>query len=436
MNNRELASFILLGLFVLWAPTARSVRGQLPSLLRQLFFSTITLFLVPFVALIVGSVWVASRVGFWSSDLVAATALWFLLVGFVWFMNLGDAGKDPDFFKRRFLGTLGLAAFLEFFMNAQVFPLWLELIAQLCLLTVVLLNVLSSANPEQKPIASCTAVLMAVATIGVLVYSCVKVVTGWDTLVNHDLVNELLMPIWLTGVSVLLLYVYAVYVGYEVLFLRLSFLNERKKLSLRARSGIVLGLRGALVDVDQFRGPWAFDAARASTVRDARRAVARFKEGREVDRAARASARKALADLAGVQGVDDDGLVLDRREFEATKDALRWVWTCHAGWYQNEDRPDEYRVDLLDAVLVGSKQLEFDSAETVLMKVRSDRKAWLAYRRTPSGHVFGIGAAGPPPSQWFYDGPLPPSGFPSKKSTGWTGVMSPDRPEWRFEPKV
>ena len=49
------------------------------------------------------------------------------------------------------------------------------------------------------------------------------------------------------------------------------------------------------------------------------------------------------------------------------------------------------------------------------MKVAEDGQRWLAYRRTISGWCFAIGAAGPPPGQWEYDGQDPPTGFPGEE---------------------
>jgi hypothetical protein len=103
------------------------------------------------------------------------------------------------------------------------------------------------------------------------------------------------------------------------------------------------------------------------------------------------------------------------------------------GWYQNESRANEYRPDLLD-ILAGSNQLKLESDEPIHLKVLKDRQAWYAYRRTPSGHVFGIGAVGAPPSQWLYDSATPPSGFPSVASASWTDSLTADRPEWEDEP--
>lgn len=68
----------------------------------------------------------------------------------------------------------------------------------------------------------------------------------------------------------------------------------------------------------------------------------------------------------------------------------------------------------------------------ITLKVRADRKAWYAYRETPSGYFLAIGASGPPPSEWYWDGDKPPPGFPSMRS-GWTSFMEADRAEWRAE---
>ena len=48
------------------------------------------------------------------------------------------------------------------------------------------------------------------------------------------------------------------------------------------------------------------------------------------------------------------------------------------------------------------------------MKVAEDGQRWFAYRRTISKWCFAIGAAGPPPDQWEYDGQDSPRGFPGE----------------------
>lgn len=433
MNNRELATFILAGAGAMLVVTIQDTRRMLPSLARQLLLSKITPLLVAFAATEAGAIWLAREASLWNLDLTSAAVLWFLAVGFVWFLNLNDAGKDRAFFKRRFLETLGVSALLEFFVNAAVMPIPVELVSQIFLLLVVGMNVVASRDPQYKPVAKLTSSIMVLATLGLLTYSVVHLLDGWGSLDKRELAGELLMPVWMTAAGIPVLYAVACYMGYESLFVQMSFSNDHDKPAFRARLGVIVGLRGSLVDVAEFRGVRARDAAQSRTVRQARAAVCRYKEERAADLAARTTVRQRLVQNAGLKGVAEDGLVLDRREFAATKEALRWLATCHMGWYRNEDRSDEYRSDLLDA-LRGSHKFEFESGEGIFTKVRQDRQAWFAYRRTPSGHVFGIGASGPPPSQWLYDAPVPPSGYPSQKSENWTDVLNGDRPEWMPEP--
>lgn len=437
MNNREAATLFLLGVFficiLLYSPT----RSSLIDIAKQLFWSKLTVLLVGYVAVICAATFLAARLNLWTTALTSATALWFLFTGFAWFINLNEAGKDPDFFKRRFLETLGFAAFFEFFLNVHVLPVALEVLGQVSLLVVVLLNVFASQEEQYKPVAKLTTGILVATSLGLLAYTAIKLTSDWANVDKASLANELLMPIWLAAAATPYLYVVAFFMGYELLFVRLSFMNNRASPRRRAKAGMLLGLRGSLVDVGEFSGPFARAAAQSNSIRDTLSQVRNFKHTRSAKESERAQARLNIEKNAGRHGLGADGVVLDRREFDKTKDGLRWLATCHMGWYRGDDRPDKYRTDLLRMLIsTDSKQLAFESDAPVISKVRKDGQAWYAYRVTPSGHVFGIGASGPPPSQWFYDGPAPPSGFPGPESTGWSDYMSPDRPEWRPEPEV
>jgi hypothetical protein len=437
VNNREAATFILLGVVFVLMLFHQPVRESMGGIARQLLWSKLTVALAAYLAAIGAAVYGAWRLSLWTTDLFAATALWFLLTGFAWFLNLGGAGKDDDFFKRRFLETVGFAAFFEFFVNAQTLPLLWEIVGQAGLTFVGILNVVAGGEPRLRPVARLTAGLLAAASLGLAGFTAISLVSNRPTVDKAGLLRELLIPVWLAAAVIPYLYLVASYMAYERLFVRLSLMNARRPPSVRAKIGLLLGLRGSLVDVGGFTGSFAREAAQSSTVRASLHQVRSFKMERGAEDLARARVKRQLADNVGRNGVDENGLVLDRREFVQTKDALRWVATCHMGGYRREDRPNEYRRDLLDMlVATHSKQLAFGSDTPFVSKVRKDGQAWYAYRHTPSGHVFGMGADGPPPSQWFYDGATPPDGYPSKRGRGWTDFMSPDRPEWKPEPKI
>lgn len=64
-----------------------------------------------------------------------------------------------------------------------------------------------------------------------------------------------------------------------------------------------------------------------------------------------------------------------------------------------------------------------------MMRVSKNGKAWCAYRKTVSGWVLGIGAAGPPPNQWLYDGAQAPSDYPGRGASWGQGPFETP-PNW------
>ncbi|MGH7930737.1 MAG: hypothetical protein ACREQV_23445 [Candidatus Binatia bacterium] len=199
-----------------------------------------------------------------------------------------------------------------------------------------------------------------------------------------------------------------------------------KRTALKARLGVMLGLRTRLLDICSFGGRYAQQAGRAKTVKGGMKAVRDFR----TERAAKAAEEQARLDrleaYAGVEGVDEAGRQLDRREFDETKSALRWIATCHHGWYNNSNR---YRRDLL-TILNDFQQHGLPANHGIVMKVRKDGQAWYAYRRTVTGWVLGIGAKEGMPGQWFYDGPEPPASYPGR-GNGWGEAVHTEAINWK-----
>ncbi len=91
--------------------------------------------------------------------------------------------------------------------------------------------------------------------------------------------------------------------------------------------------------------------------------------------------------------------------------ALRWLSTCQMGRYRNGG--GRCRSDLLPTVESQFTRDGLPERHGVELHVSSDGQQRYATRRTVTGWWFAIGAAGPPPDEWMYDGPCPPRGFPA-----------------------
>lgn len=97
--------------------------------------------------------------------------------------------------------------------------------------------------------------------------------------------------------------------------------------------------------------------------------------------------------------------------------------TCQMGQYRNNG--GRYRSDIVG--LAGSMFVQDGLPEDHGVEVRTseDGQRWYGWRQTPSGWWFAIGASGPPPDQWLYDGPVPPVSFPTE--AGWDQFGSSER---------
>jgi hypothetical protein len=191
------------------------------------------------------------------------------------------------------------------------------------------------------------------------------------------------------------------------------------KLVWRQQLAILIYAGPRLSMLRDLRGTPDYDVVNADGFQEALRAIRQARQARRAEEEAQGAAARRLVDNAGLDGWGDDGQRLDQREFAETRKALQWLATCHMGHYRGNDR---YRPDLLTVVEPHFTRDGLPEDHGIVMEVADDGGSWYAYRRTVSGWCFGVGAAGPPPDQWCYDGPSPPSDFPTEQEWSQFGV--------------
>jgi hypothetical protein len=425
-DNRQLATLIILAAFLAWALTRRDVRGRASSLIKTLVHPKVVIPFLLYGAWLVGLHWLSWRMNLWNARLTGESIFWAGATGLALLtLAMTEAGKKDNFFRDAAVDTIKFAAFFEFFINIKSLSLVGELLMQPVIAILAMLRAFVEHDEQNKRLRKPLDVLLSLVTLGLLIYTVRSLVQDWPRIDKVQEVRKLLMPIWLTLGAFPFVFVFALIADYEQVFCRMKVTTGLKRTSLRARLGVVLALRTRLLDIHGFGGQHAKQAGNARTARGGMEAVHAFR----AERARKAAEEQARLDrleaLAGVKGTDEAGRQLDRREFDETQDALRWIATCHMGWYNRRKR---YRRDLM--TIVNDFSLQGLPAEHgIVMKVRKDGQAWYAYRRTISGWVLGIGANKGTPDQWFYDGPQPPASYP-RPGGGWGGAAHLETANW------
>jgi hypothetical protein len=424
IDTRELALLIWLSVLLAFALSKPDVRQSFRDTIKAFLHPKILIPTLIYLIYLSALIWFAWRLGLWSTKVLGPTILWFFLSGFVLFMQANRAGAEEHFFRRVALKTVGVAAFLEFFLNIKTFSLPVELLLQPIIGVLVVTQIVAR---DTKYVAARWLIdgLLGVIGLWLLIATVVGLIDEWQTLDYELLWQSLVLPIWLTIGSLPGIYLFSLIMEYESAFMRMKLMNERNKPSLAARLSVVVGFHGRIRRVHDFGGTWTGRVARQSSFRAALDQVRAFERDMATKEAEKREAAERLERYAGAEGVDETGRRLDQREFEETRQALQWIANCHMGWYRQRGR---YRRDLMK-ILGDFTSYGLPEDHGIVMRVRKDGKSWYAWRRTISGWVFAIGAAKAPPDQWLYDGRDVPAGFPGK-DPAWGESAFMESPNW------
>ena len=414
LSNREQASLILICIFLSWVLSRRESRVRIPQLIRTFLRPAILLPLLVMFAYVLFEVWIGFQLGWWSNELVKETVIWSVVSGAVLsFKGVLDANKNPFFFRNTATATIAPTVFIAFFLNLASLSLLAEVALQFILAPVTMLSAFAHARADRKhgPVKKLCDAILSLVGFSWLAFTVHHVYESWNQLDGHLLFQKLLLPIWLTIGLLPFLFALSLYAAYEHPFRQINSETRVFWVRWRARIAMMMTLRFKARDIVHFRHFWTKRLVDTNALGEARAVVRQFEESLRDRERAIAEEEYRLRRYAGVDGTDSEDRRLDRREFKETIKALRWLATCHMGHYRRRNRYDRnllrlFGDDFTPQGLPGKSGIE--------MKVAKDGQRWFAYRRTASGWCFAIGAAGPPPEQWEYDGRNPPCGFPGE----------------------
>ena len=424
LNNREIAALIWIGVAVLWAFSKPSARASFVGAIRTILKPQILIPIAAMLAWVGLELSVGVRFALWNPALAKGTILWTLGSAGVLLFNCTQINSDdPHFFRRTILATVGVAAFVEFFVNLYVMSLLVELVFQIVVVALTLMVAVADQKPEHKPVKILCEWILALIGLALLVFTARQIHLHWQELNVTDVLLNFALPVWLTIGLVPFLFLFSIYVAYDAAIRRINW--EARDRRARWRSGFALlsALRFRTDAVRKFTGYsyFARKLGEAQTFSAARGVVAEFLDDMRRAEQAKIDEEDRLKRYSGSQELDDEGRRLDRREFAETIAALRWLATCQMGWYRRGSR---YRTDILDLLGDDFTNQGLPRESGIKLHVAQDGQSWYAWRQTVTGWYFAIAAAGPPPDQWEYDGPEPPTGYPGESSSWGDGPFS------------
>ncbi|MCX2746288.1 hypothetical protein OOZ51_00480 [Arthrobacter sp. MI7-26] len=435
-TNREIATVVVtIGAIavLLMIPKIRTdILHAFRGLLKLVFNRQILMIFGIYLAYAVLIIFGASKIRIWNGSLLKDTMIIVVITGLPMLFRANQVKSGPGLVLRTIKETLGISAILVFYLGLYSFPILAEIPLQIFLGILTILAAVAPLQKEQtsRRVGIGANVIILSIVLWLIVQTAVHLAATWKPEKASEIVSSFALSIWLPLLLLPLIYVLAYYMSCEGILVRLSCLNNQVKPPLRVRIAVVLGLHFSTRLASSFVGGRPKDVAQTMTFKGALHAMKVYRSAERERLAVQRAHEQRLQTLAGVSGVDEAGRQLDRREFDATKRGLTRLFYNQMGQHRN--RLGHFQTDL--AMVYSDYGLDKIASDPAIeMKVRKDKQAWYAWRQTIGGWYFGVGGSSNLEAHWQFDGPQPPTTYPSERNPAWINATQTEPSlEWRM----
>jgi len=421
LTTREIASLLLMGAVALTILVVPKFRQHLAPLIISVLRAAFAPKLVGVYLLVVvasaASTAAAWRVGLWEWNLLKDAIILTGAVVLPMVVRSFSFKSGGELAHRLVRDTLRLTAVMALYLDAEPLPLAGELLFQGLATFLVMLQAFARTQTQWLPAKRLCDFLLSAMGAFLLIWATASIIaspTDWSAMFQ-----SLLFSFWVPLSLLPFFYTFAFYAVAETVLTR--FQAIRRPLTLRRMLAFMIGTRLKLGLLSQFNGRYN-GVADGGGFRDGLRRMREFRADLERRDREEAERLASLERRGGQPGIDENGLHIDRREFDVTKKRLDWIWTCQNGQYERQG--DRYWDQLTD-LIVDADRHGLPSDHGFVVETAERGQVWRAWRRTPGGAVLGTGGA-EHRSQYYVQGDTLPTGWPGR-SPEWVDAA---REEW------
>lgn len=239
LSTREWATLIWGCIFMLYVLCHREIRKSLWNVI-VIFFGKKLRILWEIILLYVLTITIVfCYLPIWENIYIKDIIIWFLFSGLIYCMNAVSSEADETYIKKILKDNLKFTMILEFFMSTFTFNIWIELAIIPVITIITVMNVIAERKEEYKSVHKLLDSILAIAGFWIF-YETIKI--GINEYKQLNIINTLvsfMIPIVYLILIIPLEYILELYSKYEVLFLRMTFKEEKdKRIRLHHRTAI------------------------------------------------------------------------------------------------------------------------------------------------------------------------------------------------------
>lgn len=237
LSTREWATLIWGCIFMLYVLCHREIRKSLWNVIVIFFDKKLRILWEIILLYVLTITMVFCYLPIWENIYIKDIIIWFLFSGLIYCMNAVSSEADETYIKKILKDNLKFTMILEFFMST--FNIWIELAIIPVITIITVMNVIAEKKEEYKSVHKLLDSILAIAGFWIF-YETIKI--GINEYKQLNIINTLvsfMIPIVYLILIIPLEYILELYSKYEVLFLRMTFKEEKdKRIRLHHRTAI------------------------------------------------------------------------------------------------------------------------------------------------------------------------------------------------------
>ena len=196
----------------------RSARGFIRAVVRWKILVPVLL-MAAYIALAVRGLYLA---GLWKQNLLTGTILWFLFSGLVLVFFQVRTDSNQSIWRLAVVDQLKAIVLVHYLVNTYTFAFLFELLLVPVLTAVVLTDVVAKRDAKNSGVAALTTWLHTLLGVGILARATHQAVSHSDPFQALDALRAVMLPLVLSTVLVLFIYLLSLVLAYDHLLLKIE----------------------------------------------------------------------------------------------------------------------------------------------------------------------------------------------------------------------
>ena len=229
-TTREMAIACYLTLIVLFVFIYKPIR---PSAIQLVNIALSHQLVLPFIGMAIYCVVLVvmlAKFPFWNWIYIKDIIVWLIFAGIPTCYNAVNKNPFEHYFKKIIVDNLKLIVIVEFFISTFTFPLFLELLLQPFIAFILLIQVVAERKPEFKSVKKLIDWIIAILGCWIFYFTIKIGISTYSELGLIDTIASFVTPLIFSVLYLPVAYLFAVISKYEVVFIRMSFMESKSRL--------------------------------------------------------------------------------------------------------------------------------------------------------------------------------------------------------------